>query len=198
MIRETGLATARLSALDDADRIVEQVLTEGVPDGPRFLLAHMVGGIVWGTGHEGRWQLSCQAHPTLSPPLASESLLTMRIFDDARETFVWRDEDLGLKARTLEDSQPLAADDPLRWLDEQRLLRGDRTVAGEPASQLFTPVEDAGGSRHAPPLTWRDDAELAARPGVMLIRHHLRADPGSGCVEIAASRCVGVQLWAGR
>jgi CRISPR-associated protein (TIGR03984 family) len=190
------LPTASIVAIEDPSEVVRQVLECDEPNARSVLLGHMADGIVWGAVRDGRWVLSCSAHPRLSPRLDVRSLLLLRIFDQDGETFLWRDEDAGLRGRRLEDGAPRGPDDPLRWLDETHLVRGDRLIEGAPASDHFTPVADARGARHVPPLRWHHPDEPSSSPATLLVRHHLRCDDESGCVRIVASRCVELSTQA--
>lgn len=189
----TELTTARLTAIEHPEEVLAAVLDRATsPSRGQWLLAHLSDGVVWGIVRDGAWRLSGDEHPDLSPPLRADGLLLLRVFDAGGETFVWNDEDLGLRGRRIDDLEDRPMGDPLRWIDESRLLRGDRFVASAVASRDFTPVADASGSRHVPPLTWEGSDDVRAHPGLLHVRHHLTTDEASGCVRIVVSRCVGI------
>lgn len=155
----------------------------------RWLLAHCDDGVVWGMkGADGRWLLSGDVFPDVSPNLELTTVQQLRVFGDAGELLVWRHEGR-LNARWLADS---IADAP-SWMlpyQETRLLLGDHV---EKTSQGFALLRDAAGVRHAAPVSCGAGRIPAGRRPKLRVRHYFERDSKSGAVRVAASRLVAVE-----
>jgi len=155
-------------------------------------LAHCDDGVTWGRFDASAkvWRLGNQAAPEVSPPLRLETLQELRLFGEAGEVLIWRTEE-GPRGRSLREG-PRPADgsddsDPLRPMDESRILRGDRVV--EQYRYGFTQIGDRAGAAQVVPLEVTAE-QLQERRLRLQVRHYYEQDPESGAVRIAATRLV--------
>jgi len=174
---------------------------EFIDDSYRFVLGTFDDGIVWGR-RDGRFILSSEAVPTVSPEPTVERLQDIRVFGMEKELMIWKDGDHDLVGRILADaSEPLPPE--LEPIDGSCIVNGRRRetqIDGEDV-QLpdgFTVIADDGGSIQIVPChcdtadfetTLGDGRTVATWPVRLQLRHHLTIDNNSdGTVRIAATR----------
>jgi CRISPR-associated protein (TIGR03984 family) len=198
--KPAGCEVAVLS-VDTCQVWLPRVVCDGVASGEAddlvWLLAHCDDGVTWGRCAAGRWHLSHEAFPDVSPLPTAANLQQLRLFGLQREVLIWRGEK-GLEGRELSDRDTALVDESLRPRDETWLLLGDRVVAGarDPSASNeavhFTLVGDGRGARHAPP--WRlNSSDFGSErkrhwPMRLVVRHYFECDEQSGLVRVAASR----------
>ena len=167
------------------DSIIEEAA------GTQWLLAHCDDGVVWGKCDEGKWQLSSGPFPDVSPEPGEENLQQLRLFGKEKEVLIWRAEN-GFQGRVLADAEESKVKKELRPKQEAQILVGDRLLKGP--CDGFSLVGEAGGARHAVPVTCQEnDFKKGNRPDWPLrlaVRHYLTQDEDTGTVRIAASRLV--------
>lgn len=211
MTGDTPIGGATLTSLEDAAcrRLVDQILsartTTRAARPSAWLIAHGIDGVTWGAGGDDRWSLADDAFPDFAPPLAHDSLLSLRVFDEAAETLVWRDGDAGLRGRELRDApEGPAAVSRSQWsperheatvpIEEWQILIGD---GGHPPDfgNGFSLLTATTGARHVVPMAWEPGEAPAARPAALCVRHYLAQQDEtiglrSGAVRVVASRLV--------
>lgn len=155
--------------------------------GVRWLLAYCHDGVVWGRRNsQGSWSLSTDAFPDISPRIAIENLVELRLFGPEAEILVWRVE-RGYRGRVLSDAEgPLQGPEFARPLDREALILGDRVLK---SNGRFTLLGDASGRRHAIACEV-DEEDVRARRISLAIRDYLSVDDTTGTVRISASRLV--------
>ena len=160
--------------------------------GTQWLLAHCDDGVVWGKRDDGKWRLSSGPFPDISPEPGVENLQQLRLFGKEKEVLIWRAEN-GFQGRVLADAEEPEKKE-LRPKREDQILVGDRLLKGP--RDGFSLVGEAGGARHAVPVTCQEnDFKKGNRPDWPLrlaVRHYLTQDEDTGTVRIAASRLVDV------
>ena len=165
-------------------------------DDLKWLLAFCDDGVVWGY-HDAThktWKDSSGAFPDISPTLTYSSLQELRLFGEAKEVLIWR-QNGSFQGRILSDieGEQFNNDDPWRPSDEVRLLLGDRILAGP--KDGFTLVGDATGSQQVVPLPCSENSFRGGKwPLRLSVRHYFERDEEeeSGAVKVAVSRLVNV------
>lgn len=162
-----------------------------------YVLVHAIDGVIWGRVEPDGVQMR-SATAILDTAILDiiESWQQVRIFDHAREFFLWRDGDGYWAGRYLGDVPfPQAELTPMysRYMDESYLLWGNRS---EDAGNGFTHVWDASqGMNHILPISL---AVSASSPPHLCVRHYIEfvnAPPlAQGFLRIATSRLVGFDL----
>jgi CRISPR-associated protein (TIGR03984 family) len=162
---------------------------------PCYLLAHANDGVIWGRLDEnGRLLTSHDAlintnkPPSMAqsvlPPLRSQTLQQVRLFNDEAELYIWHDGEGGWNGRFIQDSD---SDDNATWqkaFDENYLLWG--TYAAAALENDFTLVADGvQGLYHAVPIV----ADPDKKPLYLQIRHYLVTE---GMAQVDASRLVAI------
>lgn len=145
----------------------------------KYLLAHAKDGVIW--GHFSNSGLTI-AHQVFSefPELRLSTLQQCRIFGEAGEVMLWRDE-LALRSRLIVND--LSAD----WIEEDQILWGTR---GEERGG-FTKLQDGQqGLKHAVPLP--NITFKSKRRPVRLRVHHYIDYNESGVARIHLSRLVNL------
>jgi CRISPR-associated protein (TIGR03984 family) len=149
--------------------------------------------VTWGRYEleQGRWRLSSEVRPELSPKISHGRLQQLRLFGPSAEVLIWRDGD-GLRGRLLvEDGGSGGCHEALRPTEESRILLGDYVV--EKLPDEFTHVGDRAGLQHVLPLAVTNE-ELQRRQARLKVRHYWEEDPETGAVRIAATRLVAVLI----
>jgi CRISPR-associated protein (TIGR03984 family) len=195
-----ALAGCDLTPLDSVtcERYVSWLLGEGdaaatgVSPGLVWALAHCDDGVTWGTYDAGAktWHLGNRVAPEVSPPIRSKTLQELRLFGEGGEVLIWRTDE-GLQGRFLREAEPPIdrSDEanPLRPLDEPRILRGTLVLAE--CEHGFTHVGDGAGAEQVLPLAVNKE-QLRAAQVRLDVRHYYEVDEVIGAVRIAATRLV--------
>lgn len=194
------LAGCDLTPLDSptCERYISWLLGEentAVPEeasGLVWALAHCDDGVTWGCYDAAAraWRLGNQVAPEVSPPIRSETLQELRLFGEDGEVLIWRT-DAGFQGRVLREADP-AADrndeaNPLRPLDESRVLRGALVVAQ--CEHGFTHIGDGTGAEQVLPLAVSNE-QLRNAQIRLNVCHYYESDADTGAVRIAATRFV--------
>ncbi len=136
------------------------------------LLAHADDGIIWGKYLNG-WQLAHDHFPVISPQLRLDTLQECRMFHDAAEVYLWRDEANTWQARLIQDSEG----NKHTIIDEAQLLWGtDCKSEAHGFSHLY---DGTMQNQHTPPLTLEQlsfDEDHNFRPVRLWVRHYLDSD----------------------
>lgn len=161
-------------------------------DGLAWALAHCDDGVTWGRYDvEGNtWVVGSDVAPGVSPPIRSQALQELRLFGERSEILIWRT-DAGFRGRVLRETEPATdrsdASNPVRLLDEPRVIRGAFVVAR--CGHGFTHIGDAAGAEQVLPLAVNNELLRAAQVRLH-VRHYYEADMKTGAVRIAATRLV--------
>lgn len=146
------------------------------------LLAHADDGIIWGRFQKG-WQLSNTPFPDTSPPLRLETLQECRIFGEAEEIYLWREDSSSqwqarlIKEPAEEDEQQSYPE--FKTFDEQQLLWGTWADEQDEKGGFTLLMDGAMENRHAPPVLRERlsfDPEHNYRPVRLRIRHYIDVD----------------------
>lgn len=175
-----------------------------------YLLAHHDDGVVWGklkeNGQNNELITSDVLPCSPSPPFCIATLQEYRLFSQRGELHVWRSAEKefarcllrdAVSADVKEADVPVGSDEGSihRWeyFDEPQVLWG--TQRDEMAStDNFTVVYEGQGLCHAFPQKVEGAIfEKERRPLRLIIRHYLDED-SDGCVRIALSRLVDLQV----
>ena len=173
---------------DDAKEwIAEQARGRGL----HTLLAHADDGVIWGQLVQGELELSTTVLEQ-SPPLRAKTLQQARLFGEAGELYLWKDQDCNWWARLLTDE--IREDGDYLCFDEPQILWGDRPV-GDPQGGFTLVADGQQGLCHAVPLTDIPFGKPQVRPLRLGVRHYVEVDErSSGMPRVTHSRLTGV--WA--
>lgn len=170
----------------------------GQTDGYQWLLAHTTEGVVWGRREGTAWHLSSGLIPS-SPPLDTNALLELRLFDETSEVYLWRD-GAHFCGRWIKDDVTVS-DGTHEFYDEPQILWGTRVTA---LKNGFTLMQDGSeGLAHAipcaAPTSLDEEIDLGpVRPAALLIRHYVVKDEdpqtNTGLARVVFSRLVNVSL----
>lgn len=173
---------------------------------PCYLLAHANDGVIWGrldandrlltsydvlhsTKVSDKWDVSrVQTAERRLPPLRTETLQQVRLFNAEAELYVWRDGEGAWNGRYITDTQ---TEETAVWsesFDEPQLLWGTH---GTHLANDFTLLEDgAQGLYHAVPVKLTLDSSKNGelkQLHQLLVRHYLTRE---GVAQVAVSRLV--------
>lgn len=154
----------------------------------QWLLVHADDGVIWGIVDNGTLQLSHDHFPAVSPPLRSETIQQVRLFDSNGELFVWRSEDQ-FQARLVIEEE---SGEPVEIFDERQFLWG--THADQYSGRFTLLRQGAEGVRHAPPLTVdaNEKGEILERP-YLQTRHVVDYEEETGQAYVVWSRLVSLE-----
>lgn len=162
--------------------------------GLKWLLAHSDDGVTWGRMDGSQLVTSDAVAPDVSPPLRAPTLQQARLFDEHGELYLWRDADLGWRARLIRAPKAGEVAAFTDSIDEPQILWGTRADLLPNRFSLMT--DGAQGLRHVVPIEIQGSFSEQTRPLRLWVRHYLRED-GNGFVRIAASRLVALKMEAG-
>lgn len=164
----------------------------------QWLLAHTTEGVIWGWREGMAWCLSSGLIPS-SPPLDTNTLLELRLFDGTGEVYLWRD-GANFCGRWIKDDVT-ASDGKHEYYDEPQILWGTRVTA---LKNGFTLLQDGSEAlAHAipcaAPTSLDEEIDLGpVRPAVLLIRHYVMKDEdpqtNTGLARVVFSRLVNVSV----
>jgi len=152
-------------------------------------------GVLWGRFDSGEWRLPTAFEP-LVPSLRMETLWELRLFGPDEEIILWKEEGLddSLRGRSLTSA---ATTPGLAPLPSQLILTGDRIRPHTENGNGFTLVTDATGARQVVPIDCTDDDflndDVVLWPLRVDVLHHLRSEPNTGQLHIAATRLLGLR-----
>ena len=186
-IANPGIAGAHITTMnaEQASAWLDWLTGSGPPTethGVRFAITHSDSGVTWGyLDDQGQWKLGAAVDPALCPVPKAKSLHELRLFGNAAEVLIWRDEN-ELQGRILaDDSTVFDSSDPLCPMNEGRRLRGECREMRDG----FKRYVDAGGAQHLVPESF---------PEEFGVRHYFEQDASTGAVRIAATRLVPEKL----
>lgn len=194
--------TLNLETCDDVS--LTQWLVAQRPPGAEWLLAHTVGGVIWGRFADGELLLAGAdaSFADYVPPLKPITVQQVRIFGKSGELFAWR-AGAQLCARIWTDQAANGADSNMAYFDEAQMLWGTQVarISGESVEPRagFTLVSDGvEGLHHAFPMVLTDkdfdkyEDPQKQRPLRLIIRHYVSSNPDDGMNYISGSRLVSV------
>lgn len=150
------------------------------------LLAHTYDGVIWGYRDAQGWHLSSDAAPTISPPLDTQILLELRLFNAKEEIYLWRDGS-HFRTRHIVDGQGYEQE----CYDEPTILWGTQGTA---LPDGFTRLEDGSqGLAHAIPITVTISTQNV-RPVFLQVRHYIEKDADTGLARVTCSRLIGLTV----
>lgn len=160
------------------------------------LLAHQEDGVIWGRSHhDWDWVISHDiANYVHSPDLCADRLWEARLFSEAREILLWREDGAWL-AREIGESGG-GKPEFTEWFDEPHLLWGTQGRMAQVGVVEFAMLEEgAEGLQHAPPIRLPFDAQgdlPANMRACMRIRHYLAQGDAA---RVAISRLVALEVY---
>ncbi len=175
----------------------------------KYLLAHVDDGVIWGRLDDQKLITSNEVAPKHSPPLREEMLQTARIFADAGELLIWRDEVSKWAGRLITEitksnttdeqanhpsTEPALPAPTVEWtkaFDEYQILLGTKAETLERDFALMS--EGSQGLFHVVPLHLEGKIDEQVRPLRLVVRHYLKADD-NGFLRVNASRLVDLLL----
>jgi CRISPR-associated protein (TIGR03984 family) len=147
----------------------------------QYLLAHAEDGVIWGKLEDGRFLLSSDAYPEVSPKLRVDTLRELRLFGKEAEWLLWRTES-GWQARLILDGEGA----PVEYFDESSILWGTDAI-GQAHAPFSLVTEADTGIRHAPPMEFHGRHSMR-----LVVRHYLGYDEQNS-VFIKSSRLVNLE-----
>jgi len=158
-----------------------------------ILLAHADDGLIWGKATQSGFDLPVAYDGEIKQPdFRNETILFARLFDDMREIFLWRFDEMRWRARIVRDQ--VSGDEggeEGHYFDRHQIVNG--TNVKKIVDDFRWVEEGSEGLYHAPPMETDVAAWQSCHPLRLRVRHYLNKDD-DGWQRIGFSRLTG--LWA--